>query len=1028
MSVPYQVVEAPIGPGLDEKTHPSKVELGKLLRGENFVFNKNGTLSKRYGCQSVSSNVLGGGTLPNPELLSTREDEIVAVSHNKIASRTVEYDKWMIKDDVSECFGFDKKLFSPTNDFRDPNIAYFDGTPFGVGGIFIITYQVIKADTNTHDVFAFIIDETTDSFLMSPTKLNSADAEFAQPRIIVVGTHAVAAYRIGNTVRARNIDLTNPVAWGPETILVNDVVPSTALGLSGKFDINVILNNTTEFCFAYERDVAAPRITLHRFNATTLVSAATGVLASTDVDLVGFAICADQNNIFWVGYSTNTNTYITGANTITLVTSVPRSLVYPQSTFGLGVCNRTANTCLFSMTEFAQTLLHDSLRVLLFNINSTGVIIHTRTAIHSSTASRPFMIGGEGYIYVYSSLNSTLQTDFQGTLFLCNSHTNTLVITLNALTLRPVCTINPRQAFPTTFLNHLTSRFASAAAYVVADKTSRYHTNAIMGYSNTSSTRLWMSNSYVSFDTSRRQFAELGRITYYSGGVPSYFDGMTYGEVSYLHYPSISHLAQDVGGNLPLLGTYSYVANYFYIDAHGNRHRSQPSVPQQITLTLANNAVNVSVKCISLTTRQEVLGTPLPIGIEIWRTLNAGTVYRRIVESNLPTDMINNVSNFIITHKDTISDILLSDNEILFTTGGELGSVCPPSSQCVTVHKRRIWYGANKTIWYSAQQIEDEAPAFNDELTILIDEGGPITALASLDDKLIIFKEDRIFILYGDGPNDLGQQSDFTDPQRLSSNVGCINPRSVVFTPLGLFFQAKQGIYLLARNMDISYIGQFVENDILSHPVVNSATLHPQDTAVRFICSTFNNTESIELRYDFRVNQWSTSTYRDPITGLPFYIPSTVNHAGSHVWSTSNIVNYEDRTTHLDNGSYVSMFLEFAPLSVQGTQGYQSVSQVLFNCDRKSPHDMLVQLDMDTGIVVQNKTWSNIEINALPKEQLEVHVEKVKNQSLVVRMLDLAPAVAVPSLGTGEGYSMIGLTYRVGPNDGPQKLIQGARK
>jgi hypothetical protein len=105
MSVPYQVVEAPIGPGLDEKTHPSKVELGKLLRGENFVFNKNGTLSKRYGSQAVSSALLGSGSLPNIELISTREDEIVAVSHNQIASRSVEYDRWMIKDDVSECFG-----------------------------------------------------------------------------------------------------------------------------------------------------------------------------------------------------------------------------------------------------------------------------------------------------------------------------------------------------------------------------------------------------------------------------------------------------------------------------------------------------------------------------------------------------------------------------------------------------------------------------------------------------------------------------------------------------------------------------------------------------------------------------------------------------------------------------------------------------------------------------------------------------------------------------------------------------------
>jgi hypothetical protein len=634
------------------------------------------------------------------------------------------------------------------------------------------------------------------------------------------------------------------------------------------------------------------------------------------------------------------------------------------------------------------------------------------------------MVGDESYIYIYSALNTT--TDLQGTLFLCNTHTQN--ISLAFRTLHPICTINPRQAYPADFISYVNSRTASAAGYVTVDKNARYHTNAIMGYSNTSSTRLWMSNSYVSFDTSNRLSAELGRMTYYTGGVPSYFDGLIYGEVSFLQYPFISILTPAAGGALTLLGTYSYVATYFYIDAHGNRHRSQPSVPKQVTLTAANQSVNIVIKCTSLTTRQEFQGTVLPIGIEIWRTINAGTVYRRIVETNLPVNMINDINNFIINHNDAVSDGIISDNELLYTTGGELGSVCPPSSQCLTVHKRRVWYGSNKTIWYSTQHVEDEAPAFNDELTILIDEAGPITALASLDDKLIIFKEDRIFILYGDGPNDLGQQSDFTDPQRISSNVGCINPRSVVFTPLGLFFQSKQGIYLLSRNLEISYIGQFVENELLTYPIVNSATLHPQDTEVRFICSSTSRTTSIELRYNFRINQWSTSVYREPVLGLPYYIPSTTNHAGSHVWVTGNTVNYEDRTTYLDNGGYVSMFLEFAPLSLQGTQGYQSVAQVMLNCERKSPHDMTVQLDIDSGIVVQTKQWSNAELVTLPKEQLEVHAGKVKNQSLIVRLVDTEPAVIVPSLETGEGYSMIGLTYRVGPNDGPQKLTQGARK
>jgi hypothetical protein len=59
-----------------------------------------------------------------------------------------------------------------------------------------------------------------------------------------------------------------------------------------------------------------------------------------------------------------------------------------------------------------------------------------------------------------------------------------------------------------------------------------------------------------------------------------------------------------------------------------------------------------------------------------------------------------------------------------------------------------------------------EAVAFNDTLSVTVDQrGGPITALAVLDDKLLIFKESAIFALAGDGPSNTGAGQDYGAPR-----------------------------------------------------------------------------------------------------------------------------------------------------------------------------------------------------------------------------------------------------------------------
>ena len=119
---------------------------------------------------------------------------------------------------------------------------------------------------------------------------------------------------------------------------------------------------------------------------------------------------------------------------------------------------------------------------------------------------------------------------------------------------------------------------------------------------------------------------------------------------------------------------------------------------------------------------------------------------------------------------------------------------------------------APNDLMYSKMVYPGQPVEFNDALRMPIDPvGGKITALASMDEKLIVFEEDATFFIAGTGPNNLGQQNDFTTPERISTDVGCVDPKSVVLTPDGLMFKSRKGIYLLSRQLSVSYIGAAVE-------------------------------------------------------------------------------------------------------------------------------------------------------------------------------------------------------------------------
>ena len=112
-----------------------------------------------------------------------------------------------------------------------------------------------------------------------------------------------------------------------------------------------------------------------------------------------------------------------------------------------------------------------------------------------------------------------------------------------------------------------------------------------------------------------------------------------------------------------------------------------------------------------------------------------------------------------------------------------------------------------------------------------------------MDEKLVIFEDDRIFYLTGSGPNATGQQNNFSDPQLVTSDVGCSNTRSIVQTPKGLMFMSNKGIYLLDRGLSTHYIGAPVE--AYNSLTITSAILIQDENQVRFTASDGGSVEHV---------------------------------------------------------------------------------------------------------------------------------------------------------------------------------------
>jgi hypothetical protein len=462
--------------------------------------------------------------------------------------------------------------------------------------------------------------------------------------------------------------------------------------------------------------------------------------------------------------------------------------------------------------------------------------------------------------------------------------------------------------------------------------------------------------------------AELSKNLHVSGGILKLYDGASVTEHGFLEIPPTSAAgiskpgtqdsqggylgsAPTVAGTADI-GTYvqpsaltdylpggDYFVSYMYVyrDRNGQTHRSPPAVPWKVTLAGATTYQMTHYVRTPTISEKDI------IEIEVYRTVANGSVLYRL-SGFVPggTDRIilgasdrsvayKSLTDFV---KDT--DLTLPSQPALYTDSGELEANNAQPSKYITTLKNRIWLlSADGTrLYYSKLNVLGTPIEFNDNLYIDLDRrGGNATALGVLDEYLVVFKENAIFLLAGEGPNNLGEQNDYRQPQLVSSDGGCSEPNSIVIFPHGVMYKSAKGIYSIDRSLKTAYIGDKVER--YNSEVVTSATLMPTLNEVRF------TTEGQKaLVYDYYHNLWTTFTNLDAI--------DAVSHAGTyHYLRADGRVRKETPGLFSDAGSFIRAYFRTAWIQFAGLQGYQRIWSMQLLGTFKSNHKLVARFGYD---------------------------------------------------------------------------------
>ncbi len=977
MALQKQAVTVPVNSQLDTKSDPFLTDAATALSQENVRFQKTGALTKRNG-YDLLGNLPGSGINPQ-RMISDNRQVFVVGECTKPAQQYL--GDWQSVAPVSTL------PVVPSNPSAQLRFRESISSRFDILNCWSDKYQNYTVYAQAEASYFGGNPQTYSVYISDGQNLRKIPLDIAtSTQDISVRAHIL-------------IDGTTPVI-----AIVAQARPNGVFYRIYSIDGETLLSSgSLNAGFFHVATAAYPNrsaLVAVSYSATILISTLTaagtvadGAFTPVNLDLSSskqYDIVTDGTNT-WMSW-------IFGANLITTEISNTTFLSSWESSDGLGSISSLERIGLLNdggvvVIAASITVPSGSPRTIIWTKLKAAPRTLTQVAIdyHILNGSRPIKYDGQYFIAVYGGSGSkegVSPGELRSTSLSLFCSNGSYVI--NAL----FATALPQQVF-------YNGRAFQAVSQIIQEGEKIYFSArkvAAFQRKNTSTYAFSGSHEFfeVNLGNTENQIGtslNINNSLIDLSGQGRFLDGFSFGQISSWFGPIVSAAPSATGGTI-LAGTYIYQVVFETHDEQAGVSRSEASLPLTVVTTGSTSSVTLTIN-----TNRMIVGYIA----KVYRTTLNGSSPRLI--SQLTIELGTGTTQILDTNPDAN---IPSSAPFVYTLGGVLNNTPPRPTIQACVHNDRVFCVAAdepNTIFYSNKSILGELVSFSENLFVNLfasaeNFNDKISGCAPYGDKLFVFRENSTYWLAGDGANDLGEGATFTEPELISQDIGCIEPASIITTPVGIFFKSAKGIYLIDGGLSLKYVGAPVEG--FNNEEIVSRSLVQQDNLVVFA------TNNRLLCFDYEQQRWSVDT----ITGIKAIstfrnVPSIIKDADTYIEGQLFIDSFNPAPADA-----IQLKLETGWMKLAGIQDFSRIYRLLILGRYFTAHTLTVRVyyDYDTSYV---ETFTIAPNPSQGIYQFKIHLAKQKCQSLKVEIFDT---------GSGRSLDLIGMTLEVGMKQGTAKI------
>lgn len=453
----------------------------------------------------------------------------------------------------------------------------------------------------------------------------------------------------------------------------------------------------------------------------------------------------------------------------------------------------------------------------------------------------------------------------------------------------------------------------------------------------------------------------LGRNTFVGGGVLRFYDGQRFGELTPPWAPdSVAPTTVGAGSN-PAAGVYNYCAYVEWTDGNGEVHRGP--VTNSGALTHAGGSVDVVIRN-HVPSLLDPTSTAQKWVIRLYRTLDAGASFYFIRQKEI------SAADSSVTLTDGSSDITASGHELLYTVGGILQAEAPPALKSLAVHRNRLWGISAEDphdIWASKTKEAAIAVEFSSTLVRRVEATTDPRALASLDDKLIVFTGSDAYAILGDGPDATGVDSgsaSWAPAEIVAPGVGATGGQAALTTPIGIIVHTPSGFKLLGRDLAAQDIGGALLDSAPGTTTVLRAVHFPNRQQAWFLLA---NSKIIVFDYARGKLRWCRFSMKNG-TELPLDIANV--NGTPYVLTDASSLYSMSTTAYDDDGVFVAASLTTGWIRPDGVLGEVQFRKVHLMGNRDTHSGVSCNIASQGGepqayiipTILQSVVWTGTEL------------------------------------------------------------------